>query len=313
MLLQRLFTASDDLRNHLLSVSDDETWEVELESYQQAFATYQANYAESDNFIDPAYVLSRLGTPEGSHVWYTASKVVSAANVASLLDDLAAIDAEAEDTLHYLQRWDQIFPRFFFPRIEPGQPDWMASHNTFEHALQIRTQLLIATLLKFDGPEFDPFTLVANIFCGDGTSPDDVRKFLDRDDGSIRLKSLAGIDFDGPQDDWLRGRYSSQLQSLCFLLSDEAGMPNLAPLKENHPFNSFADGLRHWAHSCFEEIKAAMQPLHPSAMFTTPEAPSVGGSQFNSDAVSQPIIRAPPGPVAYVLSLSVVDTGDTHN
>lgn len=302
-LLQRLFSASDDLRNHLLNPrGGDETWEVELESYRQAFATYQANYADADNFIDPTYVLSRLGAPEGSPVWYTASKVVSAANIAVLLDDLTTLHPDAEDILNCLQRWDQIFPLYFFPEKESGQPDWMTSQDSFDHALQIRTQLLISTLRKFDGPEYDPFTLVANIFCSHGTRPDEVRKFLNGDDGSLQLKSLAGIDLNGEEDDWLRERYVSQLQSLCFLLADEKGVPNnLAQLRADHPFNPFADGLGHWAHTCFEEIKAAMQAAPSSALFGSAGQGSVGGSQFDSQGISQPIVRAPPGQAAYVL------------
>lgn len=308
-LLQRLFTASDDLRNHLVTVSDDETWQVELESYEQAFSTYQGNYAESDNFIDPTYVLSRLGASAGSHAWITASKVISAANLASFLVDLADIDPETDDTLHCLQRWDQIFPQLFFPSKEPGRPDWMSSHGTFEHALQIRTQLLIATLRKFDGPEFDPLTLVGNIFFKSGTRADDVRRFLTGEDGSVGIKSLAGIDFDGQPDDWLLERCNTQLQSLCFRLSGDQGMPNVEQLKEDHPFNVFVAELRTWAHSCFEEIKDAMTPLHPSAMFATPEAPSRRESQFTSDAMSQPIIRAPSGSATSVLSFRLLRFG----
>lgn len=301
-LLQRLFAASDDLRNHLLKESSDEAWELEHEFYLQAFNTYLANYAEGDNFIDPDYVLSRLGASEDSHTWFTASRVVSAANVVSLLDDIAALDPETDDALHYLQRWDQIFPEFFFPRREPSQPYWMATHDTFEHALQIRTQLLIATLRKFDGPEFDPLTLVANIFCSDGASAEDLRKHLQGVDGSVRLKNVGGYDFDGPVDDWLRERYNSQLQRVCLLLSDEEGNSSLARLREDHPFDVFADGLGIWAHTCFDEIKSALEPEQSSAMFVTPE-PSLGReSQFGSEEVSQPIIRAPPGQATYVVT-----------
>lgn len=302
-LLQRLFAASDDLRNHLAAVSNDndEAWELELESYEQAFSTYQANYAESDNFIDPAYVLTKLGASVGSHTWFAASKVVSAANVASFLLDLAAIDPETDNNLHFLQRWDQIFPQLFFPGKEPGQPDWMEGRNTFEHALQIRTQLLIATLRKFGGSEFPPITLFGNIFFRDGTMADDVRKYFSGEDGSVGLKSLAGIDFDGQLDDWVRDRYNAQLQALYFLLPEEQGTPNLVQLKMDNPFDVFVFGLRIWAHNCFGEIKDAMESLHPSAMFATPDTSSRQESQFTSGAVSQPIVRAPPGSVAYVL------------
>jgi len=309
-LLQRLFTASEDLRNHLIPVGDDrddETWQVELESYEQAFSTYLGNYTESDNFIDPAYVLSKLGAPEGSHAWFTASKVISAANLTSFLLDLADIDPETDNTLHCLQRWDQIFPQFFVPIKEPDRADWMSNTGTVGFALEIRTQLLIATLRKFDGPEFDPLTLVGNIFFKGGTSADDVRRYLTGEDGSVGIKSLAG--FNGQAPDWLLQPYKSQLQRLCFGPSGDQGMPNVEQLKENYPFNDFVDQLRLWAHNSFEEIKDAMSPMQPSAMFATPEAPSRRESQFTSDAMSQPIIRAPPGSATYGLPFRLLRFG----
>jgi hypothetical protein len=86
-------------------------------------------------------------------------------------------------------------------------------------------------------------------------------------------------------------------------------MPNVEQLKGNYPFNDFVDQLRLWAHNSFEEIKDAMSPMQPSAMFATPEAPSRRESQFTSDAMSQPIIRAPPGSATYGLPFRLLRFG----
>ncbi|KAL1871975.1 hypothetical protein VTK73DRAFT_1805 [Phialemonium thermophilum] len=311
--LPRLFHASDEVQSHLLLPDHDEDWEVRLEVYAPVFTAYQSRYADSDSFISERYVLSQIDEPEGSAGRIYASRVVAAANIAALLLDL--FETDEENVLNFLQRIDQIFPMYFFPEQEPGREEWMTNHDTFDLALAVRTQLLIATLHRFQefhGEQYDPLLLATNIFVSDSVNnifisgsvnPEEVRQALsENDDGSLHFRSLAGVDLNSNLESderaWLRRRYRAQFKALFDALSQENSGSALAQLDQDFPFAEFSRDLKAWAHACFHELKAHLQPRQASE--------GIAESQYDSQGVSQPIIRAVPSSSAPAVRLSQI-------
>ncbi|KAK3941906.1 hypothetical protein QBC46DRAFT_340023 [Diplogelasinospora grovesii] len=298
--LQRLFTAADDLFTHLCDEDADgtEVWEAELQGYKVAFHAYRLPYV-SDNsspVITPSFVYERMGAEKGTPLFFEASKIISAANLAALLDEITHFDpADALQLRRLLQSWDSSFPGFFVPE-EPGNHSVMSDDDIVEQVLQIRVQLLILDLraerTKVSAPLMSLFFALANrIFFEEEISADDMQMFLAGGDDSVRFKPVAHIDLNGSG--YLRERYATRIRAIYTFFhgdSDEDFSAAMGKVEEDQRLDDCLKNLRKFAEVCFDRIKATLQRPASSAayMVSLAQYPAPGdGSRAESHAQSQ--------------------------
>ncbi|KAL2180772.1 uncharacterized protein P884DRAFT_311500 [Thermothelomyces heterothallicus CBS 202.75] len=297
-MLSRLFIAADDYFNHTRSDQTDlEMWELEQDAYKDVFDAHRRYYVVDDTvpFVDFAFVADTMRLDKKSTLWHKAFKVVSAANLAILLDELTLV--KQEDLLPRLQAWHSAFPGFF---IAEGSDNTAhaRSEQVIEQALLIRMQLSIATLeiLKKDSRvPFNPLEEVAKIWCDGDVSPEAIEAFLGNNDDAIQLKPIAPTDFEVAALD--RDRNANRFRSLCVLLPKhpvEGHDLDLTQLQDTYPLKDFLDTLRGFVEACFGNIKASLQ--HDFAHSDpTSRAESQIRYQLEADAMGQGFDRSESG------------------
>jgi hypothetical protein len=306
MFLPRLFTATVELQTHLFNYVDDEGWHLEHQSFGLAFNTYKDNYVSSgDEYIIQDAVLNRLGAPAGTSSFHTMSKVLTAANITALLDEIT-FHRNEQQLLLVLQRLDQVFPLHFMPIRKPGQPEWMPMDESFEQALRIRTQLLVATLRKFQGEDYDHFTFVGNIFCADGSVNHDLQEILFDNEASLKFRPMAAIDLNEPHMGGFRELYLGRLRDICAILLADNDSTYLMQLEDQYPFDSFIDGLKGWLNSSFAKIRASTHPQKTATSLASFEEPRSSGFQPESSLRSGVDIQSTDDINMYVNPLSVI-------
>lgn len=314
--LPRLFDAADDLQAHLYSSADDGAWLAEYKAYVGAFDHFRRHYS-IDTFINEADVMEKIGAMIGTPLAYSTSRSISAANIASFLDDINRFRTsplQPNEVLAALQSWDDAFPTKFVPRREPNQPRWMDESNDFTLAVELRTQTMIYTLECY--PDQDELLLTHNVWCirGEPSPRPELLAFLEgQDDGTVTLKDLAGLDMNQEQNRHYRDQYTARIQVVWSLLASGNRASVLAGLKKNFAIEPLMHRLRQWGHLLFKQVQAAMDARDHTPVFRGYEAtPSqlasqvgdsqVGLSQAESESqvdpliFSQPLVRASPGP-----------------
>ncbi|KAK4242034.1 hypothetical protein C8A03DRAFT_40603 [Achaetomium macrosporum] len=285
-MLPRLFSASDDLFVHLCSdrTVDAEIWEAERKALREAFDTYRVHYnvRSSDPAVDPTFVANVMQLDTASPSWQRVSRVILAANLTELLDDVTFMSRQ-DDTLSRLQTWDSCFLDAF-AGDGPGTWDKEMKETIIEQVLMIRTQLSIFTLEKLmrDSTEpFHPYQKVAKIWCDGNVSVETVESFLGNNRETLQFKPVMRADSE--VDTLARERAATRFTSICRLLPDqvvEGRELDLNGIREEYPFGDFEDSLRAFVTNCFMKTKEA---LH--------HAPStVGGAAWpfgSSDAASR--------------------------
>ncbi|KAL2134197.1 hypothetical protein VTI74DRAFT_762 [Chaetomium olivicolor] len=318
-MLDRLFTASDDLFTHLCrDKADPEMWEAERAGYREAFEAYRSRYVPdpSNPVVDPAFVAQTMRLNEASPLWLKVSRVVSAANLASLLDDTASISQE--DLLPLLQDWDSCFPDFFISE-DLREADRNVSTETgkliemlINQTLEIRTHLSISTFLKLQADRGGPSNAVeevARLWCDGNPSVEAVQDFLRGDKDALKLKVGAWSDSGAADLDsqWTEIRFNAIFSQLL-----EHG-PGADPQRiyETFPLDNFVSSLRELVKTCFQKTKDALQQEYSAgrdaslplgASDTASRADSQIRSQLETDALGHSFNRAGPGaPVSYNL------------
>ncbi|KAJ4298489.1 hypothetical protein N0V88_003519 [Collariella sp. IMI 366227] len=315
-MLDRLFTASDDLFVHLCSDRmDPEMWDAERLGFRDAFEVYRSHYVPdpSSPVVDLAFVAAMMRLNETSPAWHKASRVVSAANLATLLDDLTAL--HQEDLLPLLQEWDSCFPDSFITEDirDTGRNVSSETRNLVENliiqTLDIRTHLSVSTYLKLHADQSNPskpIEEVAKLWCSGNPSIEAVQDFLNGNKDAVHLKVGAWPDPGAADLDsqWTGTRFNAVFS----LLLSEADPQRIY---ETFSLDNFVGGLRELVKTCFGKIKDAVRQEYSAGRdHSLPLGASDPGSradsqirsQLDTDAVAQAYNRTGSGPpVSYNL------------
>jgi hypothetical protein len=305
-MLPRLFTASEDYFTHLCSdrTIDPEIWGMERRALQEAFQSYLVQYLVSigDPVVDPNFVANTLQLDPASPSWQRVSRIILAANLTRLLDDVTSM-TEEDDTLALLQVWDSWFLHVF-AGDGPGTWDKEMKETMIEQVLMIRTQLSIFTLEKLtrDSTEpFHPYEKVARIWCEGNVSVEAVESFLGNNRDTLQLRPVMRP---YPEVDILaRERAATRFTSICRLLPDQVvegrGL-DLHGIREEYPFGDFEGNLRVFVRNCFLETKEAGHQ-GPSSVggaawpVASSDTASRVGSQIDTQAMAHQYAQAEPG------------------
>ncbi|KAK3311422.1 uncharacterized protein B0T15DRAFT_427600 [Chaetomium strumarium] len=305
-MLPRLFTASDDYFTHLCSdrTVDPEIWGMERRALQEAFQSYLAQYLISigDPVVDPNFVANTLQMDIASPSWQGVSRIILAANLTRLLDDVTSM-GEEDDTLALLQVWDSWFLNAF-AGDGPGAWDKEMKETIIEQVLMIRTQLSIFTLEKLmrDSTEpFHPYEEVARIWCEGNVSVEAVESFLGNNRETLQLRPVMGPYSE--VDILAKERAATRFTSICRLLPDQVvqgrGL-DLHGIREEYPFSDFEDRLRGFVKNCFLQTRDAFHQGPSSAgaaawPVASSDAASRVGSQIDTQAMAHHYTQAEPG------------------
>ena len=301
-MLMRFFTASDDLVNQLCSdLVDAEMWETGRTGFKGAFDTYRSHFLRdaTDPVVDPDFVTDSMRLGRATEMWDKAVRVVSAANLASLLYEITPIGHE--DPLPLLQSWDPVFPDFFIGAPSDNNDNEM-NEQVIEQILMIRTQLSIFTLQKLQGDTsvpFHPIEQVAKIWCDGHVSVEAVEAFLGGNTDALQLKPIARAESEAAA--LARDRNATRFLSICSMLPSQLvegyGL-DLSPLHETYPLEEFVDNLRGFARTCFARIKTLLLE-EPSAAardaflaFAASNAASRAESQMRSQLEAESMAHA---------------------
>ena len=300
-MLMRLFTASDDLVNQLCSdPADAEIWEAERTGFKVVFEPYRSHFLRDavDPVVDPDFVTDSMRLGRATEMWDKAVRVVSAANLASLLYEITPIGHS--DPLPLLQSWDPVFPDFFIGA--PSDNDLEMTEQVIEQVLMIRTHLSIFTLerLQRDAPvPFHPIEQVARIWCDGHVSVEAVEAFLGGNTDALQLKPIARAESEAAG--LARDRNATRFLSICSMLPNQLvegyGL-DLSPVHETYPLEEFVDNLRAFAKTCFARIKTLLLQ-EPSAAardaflaFAASNAASRAESQMRSQLEAESMAHA---------------------
>lgn len=289
VMLPRLFSAADDLCEHLFSnQEDEEAWEFERTGFKEALDAYRGHYVEesSDPAVDPVVVADTVQPDRTSPLWSRAFKIASTVNLATLLNDITV--ADSKQLLPPLEGWNSTFPGFFIG-VNPDVFPTMVDRTAVQQALMIRTQLSIATLEALQEPgsaSFHPWEHVANIWCDGDVSVDSVEAFLGGNKDALQLHPIERDASEGAV-------VQDQFASICSVLPNQVveGALDLSQLHEKFPFSDFVYNLRAFVRERLTGIKTLFQHEH-----TYPSAASATGSQIRSqlegESVSQSFDQA---------------------
>ncbi|KAK3695500.1 hypothetical protein B0T22DRAFT_109073 [Podospora appendiculata] len=310
--LVRLFAASDDLFSHLAApdpavVDSDETWQDLHLIFKNAFETYRRSYVAdiSHPLIDPAYVLASLGTEKGSPRWFEVSRIIAAANLATLLDDIWSI--KELDPLVFLQGLDAVFPSFFVSN-EPAFCSAVSAEDIAAQVVEIRTHLSFLTLQKqMEGMVvFDPHELIVRIFCDESVSLDEVKACLASHDDPMPplFRSVAGIDINGNRVS--REHFLSRLRSVFTFVKEDPTrgfILRVDDIEQTYQFHSALENLKAFVVKSFHATKSLMQTSsQPGPHFFTSQSQSAASdsgsrieNQIQSQLESEAMVAHPPG------------------
>ncbi len=258
-MLMRFFTASDDLVNQLCSnVDDAEMWEELRTGYKGAFDTYRSHFLRNttDPLVDPDFVIDSMRLVRGTEMYDKVVRVVSAANLASILFEITPIGHD--DLLPLLQAWDPVFPDFFIGAPSDSN-DIEMNEQAIEQDLMIRTQLVIFTLLKLQRDAtvpFHPIEEVAKIWCDGHVSVEAVEAFLGGNTDALQLKPIVRAESEAAA--LARERNATRFLSICSMLPSqlvEGYSLDLSSLHETYPLEEFVNNLGNFAKTCFARIK----------------------------------------------------------
>lgn len=297
-MLSRLLTASDDLFTQLCAGQENpEMWEMERQGYKTAFDAYRSHFVldASSPVVDAGFVADSMRLDRSSEAAARVFRIMSAANLASFLDEITRIDhQDLRDLLPLLQEWDAVFPDSFLGAPSDTIGNEM-SGAIIEHILMIRTQLSIFTLeklkseqLKSENPtSFHPLECVASIWCDGDVSADMVHAFLDNNKDGLQLKPILEADSD--EANLASDRSATRFDSICKLLPNEPVDGNnldLSQLHNNFPLDEFLANLRTtFVTECFARVRTLIQQS-PGAGFSA-AGPSGDTSRADSQIRSQ--------------------------
>lgn len=281
-MLPRFFTASDDLFAHLsIETADPETWDTERRGFKNIFDAYRTHYVSdiSQPVVDPAFVVDTMRYDGASSLSSSVFKIVSAANLTSLLDEISTL----HDRLPLLQVWDSTFPEYFVP--EDHKNDRETNEQILDQALMIRTHLSLCTLQKLqESPTpFHPFEQVARIWCDGVVSAEAVEAFLGDNKDALQLKLIPGMDH--PETATLaRDRIVGRFRAICSLLHNQ---PTQDEIDDIYPFDEFVNNLRDFVRAYFAKIKASLWQGSSAVQDSLPFPPSEATSRADSQIRSQ--------------------------
>ncbi|KAK4133381.1 hypothetical protein BT67DRAFT_442829 [Trichocladium antarcticum] len=261
-MLPRLFDASDDLFSHLLTDQEDlEMWDVERDSLRKPFDDYRNNYVsdESNPFVDPMFVISALRSARAPPSESTILKIVSAANLTSLLDEITPINDEI--LLPLLQGLDSMFPKLSISEGPDGN-DFGRNQQIIDQALMIRTQLSILTLdtLQRESPTpFHPVEQVAKIWCDGDVPIEVVDAFVRNENDAIPLKPIATAG--SGLATLAKNRSGITFRAICSNLhyNPTEGF-DLGPVRREFDFGDFVENLRAFVEKSFAAIRVSLRP-----------------------------------------------------
>lgn len=312
--LPRLKDAADDLQRHL-AARRDETWSHELEGFRYFLHLYRKHYVKNHLplYIDIDHALTTMGLDGPSLASLEAGRILSAANLVTLLDDISALTTLPDIALEKLQVWDMNFPAAFQPYAADGSR--VMDGTVFDVALQIRTERSIETLRRHSGNNISLFAYIAAVFCGIESvqSAAEMTSLLDREDGVSPFKTFVSLDLDDRLQEIFHQRCSAQVKNICAMLSDDDPESSLARLAISFPRSAFLENVRSWAQATYDSTKDLIDGVPPRArspgLFVgdnesqaagqlQPQPQSVGRVQshnpFGEVVVHYPIVRANP-------------------
>jgi hypothetical protein len=286
--LPRLFTAAEDLFNALGSPQEElEAWEDERTFYKKLLDVVRSSFvaSASDLVVVPSFVTEAMGVDQNSPLFYKALRIVTATNLATLLNDITPVNAQS--LLPLLQVLDKAFFECFVADI-PITAENQIYEQILEQAIMIRTQLSIQTLkkLRTDSPvSFSPHAELAKIWCEGEPSVDAIKLFLANNPDAVQIRP---IEPDTPSaaraDEW--DRASTRFRALCGLVPGDVinGYNlDLTQLEEEFSLDGFIASLRAWTNQTFARIKR--QLLESEA------APSDADSQIRSQLETESLMH----------------------
>lgn len=293
-MLPRLLAASEDLFAQLCAGQEDpEMWEVERQGYKAPFDAYRSHFVldVSSPVVDAGFVADSMRLDRSSEEAARVFRIMSAANLASLLDEITQIDAHRDvlDLLPLFQEWDAVFPDSFLGAPSDTIGNDM-SGEIIEHILMIRTQLSIFTLekLKTDSTtSFHPLECVARIWCDGDVSGDMVHAFLSNNKDGLQLKPI--LDADSEAATLAGDRAATRFDSICKMLPNEqvdGYNLDLTPIHELYPLDEFLANLRtSFITECFARIRTLLHQGSGAGFAVL--GPSGGSSRADSQIRSQ--------------------------
>ncbi|KAK3900863.1 hypothetical protein C8A05DRAFT_16878 [Staphylotrichum tortipilum] len=289
-MLPRLLDASDDLFSQLCAGQENpEVWEMERQGYKAAFDAYRSPFVldASSPVVNAGFVADSMRLDRSSEDAARVFRIMSAANLTSLLDEITRIDHR--DMLPLFQEWDSVFPDSFLGAPSDTIGNEM-SGAIIEHILMIRTQLSIFTLekLKADSPTpFHPLECVARIWCDGEVSGDMVHAFLSNNKDGLQLKPI--LDADSEAANMASDRSATRFDAICKMLPDQPVEPSdldLSQINDAFPLDEFLANLRTmFVTECFARIRALIQQGHGAGFSAL--GPSGASSRADSQIRSQ--------------------------
>lgn len=310
--LDRLYTSSRDLLEHLLEPEQDDVWHAELPAFRASFNGDREHYYRdgSPYFLDLNFVLGSLQSDTSTASGLNAARIIAIENVVSFFINIKATvlgGPESEMPLTMLQAMDSALGKVLVALQASGIPRWAGDREVtaLELALELRTQLFIATYSQFGSQQDDPLGLLAHVFChpnavenaNDATS---LLELLDRGPYS----RLMGTDVNLAEH--IRNSYHSRINTILEIV-DYAGDDRfnviVSRLDGEFSYDAFVDDVESWVQETFDHIEEVRLgrnvPQQSPSLALGPreqsmEQSQLGDSQAESDIESQPIVRGPP-------------------
>lgn len=310
--LERLYTSARDLLDHLIEPDQDDVWHAELPAFRGAFNSDREHYYRegSPYFLDLNYVLESLQADLSSTSGLAAARVIAAENVVSYLANIKATTLsgpESEMPLTMLQAMDNALGKVLVSLQACGIPRWADDRDraALELALELRTQLFIATYKQFGSQQEDPLGLLAHVFC----HPNAVENA--DDEGSLRglldrgpYARLMGTDVNLAV--YIRNHYQNRIKAILGTFEYEGNDRYniiVTRLESEFSYDGFVDDVEDWVRETFDHIEDVRMNRNASQQSPSlalgpreqsMEQSQADDSQTDSDLNSQPIVRGPP-------------------
>lgn len=283
-MLPRLSTASGDFLDHLcIKQKDVELWEMDRIGFKAAFDAYRARYLTGVSSVIGNPVIDSASVAKSMPVNPVDFKVIVAANLTSMLDDITP--ADQQDLLPLLEKWEARFLDAI-AGDDPTRWDREMQEEIAQQIQMIRTHLSIYTLMKLqsDGDaEFNPVEEVARIWFDGEPSAEAIESCLGNPEDALQLRPVVPPSF-GVDDALAKKAPASRFASMCHLLpkqSTKGSDLDLTEIQRTYPISEFEDGLQQFARRVFAQSKAAGQ-RDASQPFSFSDATSRADSQIRS-------------------------------
>lgn len=238
---------------------------------EKAFDSYKTAYG-SDLFINASYILRKLfhDTPPAVDA-SNPEPILQEANIAILAKIFLVAQRDGPETIQILQLLDGSFPDPFLADYEAEPEDGGSAlvFDTFELALEVRTQYLISVLKSYKNDAgYDPNAFLAQIFLEPPAQRDDSLSPFEDSFENGQCRPIAGITADVANEDELN-EYAKLVRQrvedirTTFLDHQQAILDgdfvDFEGLYEEYTWTGFLTKLIGWSQLRFMEIRRGIE------------------------------------------------------